>query len=85
MLRSLDGAQRRALLAHERSHPRHRHHLHHTACQFAAAVNPLLRRLPAAVELATERWADEDAAAASSRDTEQLFELAERGYLAGQR
>jgi len=69
LLRSLDGAQRRALLAHERSHLRHGHHLHHTACQLAVAVNPLLRRLPAAVELATERWADEDAAAASSRDT----------------
>ena len=69
MLRSLDGGQRRALLAHERSHLRHRHHLHHTACQLAAAVNPLLHRLTAAVELATERWADEDAAAVCPRTT----------------
>jgi Zn-dependent protease with chaperone function len=69
LLRSLDGGQRRALLAHERSHLRHHHHLHHTACQLAAAVNPLLHRLPAAVELATERWADEDAAAVCPRDT----------------
>lgn len=69
MLRSLDGSQRRALLAHERSHLRHHHHLHHTACQLAAAVNPLLRRLVVAVELATERWADEDAAAVCARTT----------------
>ncbi len=67
MLRSLDGAQRRALLAHERSHLRHHHYLHHAACQLAAAVNPLLCRLSAAVELATERWADEDAATACPR------------------
>lgn len=30
----------------------------------AAAGNPLLRRVPAAVRLGVERWADEDAAAA---------------------
>jgi Zn-dependent protease with chaperone function len=68
LLRSLDGGQRRALLEHERSHLRHHHHLHHTASQLAAAVNPLLHRLTAAVELATERWADEDAAAVCPRD-----------------
>jgi hypothetical protein len=69
MLRSLDGGQRRALLAHERAHLNHHHHLHHSATQLAAAVNPLLRRLPAAVELSTERWADEDAAVVCRRGT----------------
>jgi Zn-dependent protease with chaperone function len=69
MLRELDAAQRRALLAHERSHLRHRHHLHQAATALAAAVNPLLWRLPAAVRLSCERWADEDAAAACHRET----------------
>lgn len=69
LLRSLDAQQRRAVLAHERSHLAHRHHLHATAAHLAAAANPLLWRIPAAVGLACERWADEDAAAASRRDT----------------
>lgn len=69
MLRSLDAGQRRALLAHERAHLDHRHHLHHTATRLAVAVNPLLARLPAAVELSCERWADEDAARVCRRDT----------------
>ena len=69
LLRSLDAAQRRALLAHERAHLRHRHHIHHTAAHLAAAANPLLARIPAIVELSCERWADEDAALLSRRDT----------------
>ena len=69
LLRSLDTGQRRALLAHERAHLHHRHHLHHTATHLAVAVNPLLHRLPAAVELSCERWADEDAARVCRRDT----------------
>lgn len=69
LLRSLDPAQRRALLAHERAHLNHRHHIHQSVAHLAAAVNPLLRRLPAAVELSCERWADEDAAGVCRRDT----------------
>jgi Zn-dependent protease with chaperone function len=69
LLRSLDSGQRRAVLAHERAHLNHRHHLHQTVAHLAAAANPLLRRLPAAVALSTERWADEDAAATCRRDT----------------
>lgn len=69
MLRALDAQQRRALLAHERSHLVHRHHWHQTAVQLAVGVNPLLRRVPAATALACERWADEDAARASRRGT----------------
>lgn len=69
LLRSLDAGQRRALLAHERSHLTHRHHLHHSVAQLAAAANPLLARLPAAVEHSCERWADEDAARLCHRDT----------------
>jgi Zn-dependent protease with chaperone function len=69
LVRALDAGERRAVLAHERSHLRHRHHLHHAAGQLAAATNPLLRRIPAALLLATERWADEDAARTVRRDT----------------
>jgi beta-lactamase regulating signal transducer with metallopeptidase domain len=69
LLRGLDAGQRRAVLAHERSHLRHHHHVHHTTVRLAAAANPLLWALPAAVTLATERWADEDAARTARRDT----------------
>lgn len=69
LLRSLDAGQRRALLAHERAHLIHRHHLHQTLAHLAAAANPLLGRLPAAVELFSERWADEDAASTGRRET----------------
>jgi len=69
LLRALDAGQRRAVLAHERSHLRHRHHLHQSITRIAAAANPLLRQLPAAVGLACERWADEDAAGTCRRDT----------------
>lgn len=68
LLRSLDAPQRRALLAHERAHLRHAHHLHTAAAELARAANPLLRPLSAAVALATERWADEDATATVSRN-----------------
>jgi len=68
LLRSLDAEQRRAVLAHERTHLVQHHHLHHTVARLAAAANPLLSRLPAAVALSTERWADECAAASCSRD-----------------
>ena len=69
LLRGLDAAERRAVLAHERSHLRCHHHAHHTAAALAAAVNPLLYRLPKAVTLASERWADEDAARTVDRHT----------------
>jgi hypothetical protein len=62
MLRELDAAQRRALLTHERAHLDHHHHLHQTAACLVGAVNPFLCSLRASVELACERWADEEAA-----------------------
>lgn len=68
LLRSLDAGERRAVLAHERAHLGHRHHLHQAAAHLVAAANPLLRRMPAAVALACERWADEDAARLCRRD-----------------
>lgn len=68
MLRELDAGQRRALLAHERAHLDHHHHVHQTAGYLVTAVNPLLRKVPAALARSTERWADEDAAQVCPRD-----------------
>lgn len=64
LLRALDKDQRRAMFAHERAHLWHRHHLYLFLTNLAVVTNPLLWRLPGAVTEATERWADEDAAAA---------------------
>lgn len=69
LLRALDRDQRTALLAHERSHLRHRHPWWTITADLAAAVNPLLRSTAHAVRQLCERWADEDAAAQTSRDT----------------
>lgn len=63
MLRVLAPEERRALLAHEEAHVRHRHPLLLLATQLAGAANPLLRPAVAAVHWAIERWADESAAA----------------------
>lgn len=62
LLVALSPGERQALLAHERSHLRHRHHWHRTAAAVAVAANPMLLRLPAALAEGIERWADEDAA-----------------------
>jgi Zn-dependent protease with chaperone function len=67
LLRRLDATERRALLAHERAHLRRHHHLHRAAGTLAAAANPLLWRLPTALALSVERWADEDAATHTHR------------------
>lgn len=64
LLSALSPAERRALLAHERAHLTHGHHWHVAAVTVAAALNPLLRPLGPAATCATERWADEAAAAA---------------------
>lgn len=64
MLRALPAEERRALLAHEQSHLRHRHHLYIQLTQVGAHANPLLRPLVQVVRTGVERWADEDAAAA---------------------
>ena len=63
MLRLLSAGERRALLAHEDSHLRHRHALYVLLADLAAAANPLLRPLAGRVRLAAELHADEDAAA----------------------
>lgn len=85
LLRALDASQRRALLAHERAHLDHHHHVHHTLAHLAAAMNPMLARLPGAVDRSCERWADEDAAAITPRSTvaDALARAAVRARRAG--
>lgn len=63
LMAELSTDERRVLTAHELSHLTKRHHLYVHIADIAAAGNPLLRRVSAAVRLGVERWADEDAAA----------------------
>jgi Zn-dependent protease with chaperone function len=63
MLCALDRPERRVLLAHERCHAAGLHYLFIAAARLAAAANPLLRPVAAAVGYTVERWADERAAA----------------------
>lgn len=63
LLELLNAPERRVLFAHEGSHLRHRHHRYLVAADLAAAALPVLRPLRAHLRFATERWADEDAAA----------------------
>ncbi|KJE23663.1 Peptidase family M48 [Frankia torreyi] len=79
MLRALPADERRVLLAHEHSHLRHRHHAYTQLADLAAAANPLLRTSAAAVRLAVERWADEDAAATAENRAVAVRTLARAG------
>lgn len=63
MLRRLDHDEREVLFAHEQAHLDHGHHRYVAVAETAAAIMPLLRPLRAQVRFATERWADEIAAA----------------------
>jgi len=63
LIAALDATELRAVMAHERSHLTHRHHRFLVSIDVAAAIVPLVRPLRAHIRLATERWADEDAAA----------------------
>jgi Zn-dependent protease with chaperone function len=62
MLDALTPAERQVLLAHEGAHADHHHYLFTALSHFAAAANPLLRPVAAAVSYTVERWADEAAA-----------------------
>ncbi|MEU9454019.1 M56 family metallopeptidase [Streptomyces sp. NPDC048277] len=64
MLRSLDGAEREALFAHERAHNAGGHHYFLAAAELAAHCHPALRRVRDVIRLAAERVADEAAASA---------------------
>jgi Zn-dependent protease with chaperone function len=65
LLDCLDSRGRDALVAHEQAHLSGRHHLFVAVTMVAAAANPLLLPVLRAVEYTVERWADEQAAAAT--------------------
>jgi hypothetical protein len=65
MLHTLDRAERDILFAHERAHLAAHHYAFVAVAQLGAAANPLLRPFAIAVTYTVERWADEDAAAAT--------------------
>ena len=65
MMRVLSHPERQVLLAHERAHASAFHYLFTAAARLAAAANPLLLPIEAAVGYTVERWADERAAAAA--------------------
>ncbi|GAA3302690.1 M56 family metallopeptidase [Dactylosporangium vinaceum] len=62
LLQLLDSRERAVVFAHEQAHLRRQHHRVAALASAAAAVNPLLRPIPAAVDVLIERSADEDAA-----------------------
>jgi beta-lactamase regulating signal transducer with metallopeptidase domain len=69
MLDTLDQAEHSILLAHERAHLAAHHYLFVALAQLGATANPLLRPLAAAVTYTIERWADENAVAATGDRT----------------
>jgi beta-lactamase regulating signal transducer with metallopeptidase domain len=62
MLQALNPAERRVMLAHERSHLRHRHDRYRRLARIAARLNPIVSPAVGATDFLLERWADEDAA-----------------------
>ena len=69
LMRRLSRLERLAVLEHERAHLRHAHHRYTLTAGLAATAGPWLAAVPAAVGLAVERWADEDAAKLWGRAT----------------
>jgi beta-lactamase regulating signal transducer with metallopeptidase domain len=67
MLDLLDDEERAAVVAHERSHLRHAHGAFLAIGDLAVALIPILASTRRDVRFALERWADEDAADATSR------------------
>jgi Zn-dependent protease with chaperone function len=84
-LAGLRADERRALLLHEDAHLAHRHHLYRLVADLAGAVDPLQHRVRGAVVHATERWADEAAAAGVGDRAAVARLLARSGLAAAQR
>lgn len=63
LIAALDPQELQAVVAHECAHLVHSHHRFLAAIDVSSAMVPLVRPLRAHIRLATERWADEDAAA----------------------
>jgi Zn-dependent protease with chaperone function len=69
MLAALNQPERDAMLAHEHAHLRWNHHRYIRSAEVAASFLPLLQPLVGRVRFETERWADEEAANATSNRT----------------
>lgn len=65
MMRILSREQLQVVFRHEHAHLRHRHHVYAILGALSAAVFPPLNSTQRSLRLALERWADEDAAAAT--------------------
>jgi Zn-dependent protease with chaperone function len=63
LLAALPADEQPVLLAHEAAHLRHRHVWWVLVADLCAQANPMLRKVARATVQATERWADEHAAA----------------------
>ncbi|WP_055495670.1 M48 family metalloprotease [Streptomyces sp. TP-A0356] len=85
MLRALEPAERRVLLAHERAHLAHRHAFLSAAMALAVAANPLLAPVRDTVAFLVERWADERAADAVGDRSATARALARAALTAGHR
>ena len=83
MLDALDPAERRVLIAHERAHLEGHHHRFLMAADMAVAAMPLFAPLARQVRLATERSADEMAAAAMGGDRGLVARAIAHAALAG--
>ncbi|MGW0411025.1 M56 family metallopeptidase, partial [Streptomyces collinus] len=84
MLRTLNESEHAILLAHERAHLKAHHYAFVALAQLGAAANPLLRPLAAGVTYTIERWADENAAAATG-DRTRVARAVGKAALAGHR
>ena len=82
LLAMLDTRERRAVIAHETAHLRHRHHRYQLLGDAAAALNPLLAHIRDAISFQLERWADEHASATVS-DRDLVARTIARVALAG--
>jgi len=82
MLDLLGPTERGVLLAHERSHLRHRHHRYLALARVVAAAAPPLGFLTRRLCLAIERWADEDAAREAGGDRRLVARTILRAALA---
>ncbi|MFG3065153.1 M56 family metallopeptidase [Streptomyces sp. NPDC048231] len=84
MLRTLDAGEHNILLAHERAHLGSHHYAFVAVAQLGAAANPLMRPLADAVTYTIERWADENAAAATG-DRKRVARTVGKAALAARR
>ena len=83
MIEALTPREQEVLWAHERAHLHHHHHWYLHMADAATAAAPGIGRLCSHVRIATERWADEDAATAVGGDRHLVARAIAHAALAG--